>query len=90
MGLHPLSGEQLKLLRRSRWWDAGSAAGCAPCFTQAGQRVFFQNGIIFANSRIRMASITDGTTNTFLIGESRYMPTRTCEPMAFMQDGLRH
>ncbi len=51
------------------------AAGCAPCFTNAGQRVFFQNGIIFANSRIRIADVTDGTTNTFLIGESRYMPT---------------
>lgn len=51
------------------------AAGCAPCFTQSGQRVFFQNGIIYANSRVRMAAVTDGTSNTFLIGESRYMPT---------------
>ncbi len=51
------------------------ALGCAPCFTQAGQRVFFQNGIIYTNSRVRIADITDGTTNTFLIGESRYMPT---------------
>ncbi len=50
-------------------------AGSAPCFTQAGQRVFFQNGIIYTNSRIKFASITDGTTNTFMIGESRYMPT---------------
>lgn len=51
------------------------AVGCAPCFTQAGQRVFFQNGIIYANSRVRMGDVIDGTTNTFLIGESRYMPT---------------
>lgn len=50
-------------------------AGCAPCFTQAGQRVFFQSGIIYANSRVKFANITDGTTNTFMIGESRYMPT---------------
>lgn len=51
------------------------ATGCAPCFTQTGQRVFFQNGIIYANSKTRFADITDGTTNTYMIGESRYMPT---------------
>ena len=45
------------------------------CSTQLGQRVFFQNGVIYANSRVRMADITDGTTNVFCIGESRYMPT---------------
>ena len=51
------------------------ATGSAPCSTQSGQRVFFQNGLIYANSRTRMADITDGTTNCFLVGESRYMPT---------------
>jgi prepilin-type N-terminal cleavage/methylation domain-containing protein len=48
--------------------------GSAPCSTRSGQRVFFQSGIIYANSKITHGSITDGTTNTFLIGESRYMP----------------
>lgn len=52
-----------------------AAAGSAPCSTQSGQRVFFQNGSIYTNSRTRIADITDGTTNTFLVGESRYMPT---------------
>lgn len=50
-------------------------AGSAPCSTQAGTRVFFQSGCIFMNSQVRHRDITDGTTNTFLIGESRYMPT---------------
>jgi len=45
------------------------------CHTQGGTRVFFRSGIIYANSRVRMGDISDGTTNTFLIGESRYMPT---------------
>jgi len=52
-----------------------TGAGSAPCSTRTGQRVFFQNGMIFANSKITHGAITDGTTNTFLIGESRYMPT---------------
>ena len=51
-----------------------TGVGGPPCSTSAGQRVFFQNGVIFANSKTRFADITDGTTNVFLIGESRYMP----------------
>jgi prepilin-type N-terminal cleavage/methylation domain-containing protein/prepilin-type processing-associated H-X9-DG protein len=50
-------------------------AGSPPCSTQLGTRVFFQSGSIFTNSKVRMAEITDGTSSTFLIGESRYMPT---------------
>ena len=52
-----------------------TGVGSAPCSTQLAQRVFFQNGVIYINSRTRIADITDGTTNVFLIGESRYMPT---------------
>jgi prepilin-type N-terminal cleavage/methylation domain-containing protein len=52
-----------------------TGVGSAPCATQLGQRVFFQNGIIYVNSKTKIGYITDGTTNTFLIGESRYMPT---------------
>ena len=52
-----------------------SGAGSAPCSTQLGQRVFFQNGIIYTNSKTRMADILDGTSHVFLVGESRYMPT---------------
>jgi prepilin-type N-terminal cleavage/methylation domain-containing protein/prepilin-type processing-associated H-X9-DG protein len=52
-----------------------TGVGAPTCTTQLAQRVFFQTGVIYANSRTRMADITDGTTNVFLIGESRYMPT---------------
>ena len=49
--------------------------GSAPCHTQLGTRLFFQSGCIYTNSRVRLAEITDGTSNVYLIGESRYMPT---------------
>ncbi len=52
-----------------------TGVGSALCSTQGGQRAFFKNGVIYANSRTRIGEVTDGTTNTFLIGESRYMPT---------------
>jgi prepilin-type N-terminal cleavage/methylation domain-containing protein/prepilin-type processing-associated H-X9-DG protein len=45
-----------------------------PCSTQLAQRVFFQSGIVYTNSKTRMADVLDGTSNVFLIGESRYLP----------------
>jgi prepilin-type processing-associated H-X9-DG protein len=36
-------------------------------------RVYFSNGILFVNSKIRITAIKDGTSNTYLIGETRYM-----------------
>ncbi|HWL10123.1 MAG TPA: DUF1559 domain-containing protein [Planctomicrobium sp.] len=38
-------------------------------------RVYFNNGILYHNSRTRIRDITDGTTNTFLIGETKYLWT---------------
>ena len=31
-------------------------------------------GILFNNSKVRIAAIVDGTSNTYMIGESRYIP----------------
>lgn len=42
------------------------------CSTVGGQRVYFYNGIFFNNSNTRIAQITDGTSNTYLIGETKY------------------
>ncbi len=51
----------------------GEQAECAntACGT-AGDRTWFSNGILFASSDIRIAEITDGTSNVFLVGETRY------------------
>ncbi|MEW4562814.1 DUF1559 domain-containing protein [Bremerella sp. JC770] len=35
-------------------------------------RRFYINGILFQNSRTKFASIVDGSSNTFLVGETRY------------------
>jgi len=37
-------------------------------------RVFFRNGIFHNNSKIRIDDVQDGTTNVFLVGETKYCP----------------
>ncbi|NOY41254.1 MAG: DUF1559 domain-containing protein [Planctomycetes bacterium] len=51
----------------------GEQAECAntACGT-AGDRTWFSNGVLFASSDIKIAEITDGTSNVFLVGETRY------------------
>jgi prepilin-type processing-associated H-X9-DG protein len=48
-----------------------------PCYPSPGSgtnyRLTANNGIMYVNSQTRIADITDGTTNTFLLGESRNM-----------------
>ncbi|WP_437203536.1 DUF1559 family PulG-like putative transporter [Planctomicrobium sp. SH664] len=38
-------------------------------------RAFSRNGTFFANSKISTRDITDGTTNTMIIGETKYFPS---------------
>lgn len=45
------------------------------CYTQA-QRVFFINGVLFHNSEITFRDITDGSSNVFAIGETKYCLTK--------------
>jgi prepilin-type N-terminal cleavage/methylation domain-containing protein/prepilin-type processing-associated H-X9-DG protein len=47
------------------------------CSTVSGTRVFFRNGILYINSTTAIKDITDGTTNTFLVGETKYCTTPT-------------
>ena len=59
-----------------------------------GQRVFSQNGTLFANSSIRLRDLTDGSSNTIFVGESRYFiwqadaPTRSWASSPKMSGGL--
>ncbi|HEY7429023.1 MAG TPA: DUF1559 domain-containing protein [Gemmataceae bacterium] len=40
---------------------------------QAGAKTWYNNGVIFLNSHTRLTDIGDGTTNTFMLGETWYM-----------------
>lgn len=42
--------------------------GCTP----SNVRASYVTGVLYSSSRIRFADITDGTTNVFLVGETRY------------------
>jgi len=44
-------------------------------FTSGGfpQRFIYTNGTMYKASRVKLTEISDGTTNTFLLGETRYM-----------------
>jgi prepilin-type N-terminal cleavage/methylation domain-containing protein len=62
----------------------GAAGGGCPALTSCGGppiadcqggagRLYFSNGIFFKNSNVRLANVTDGTTNVYLVAETVYM-----------------
>lgn len=50
----------------------GGNTGLGNCQSSDAGRRFYINGILFQNSRTKFASIVDGSSNTFLVGETRY------------------
>lgn len=56
-----------------------SDTGC--CATSLyGPKYQSNNGIFFTNSSISVKDVTDGTSKTFLLGETKYMPLRAVNP----------
>ena len=47
--------------------DCGNSS-CSP----ANERASYVSGVLYAGSKINFSSVLDGTTNVFMIGESRY------------------
>ncbi len=46
-----------------------------PRHASSNGRLYFNNGLFYQNSRTRMAGVSDGTSNTYMLGETRYMRT---------------
>jgi prepilin-type N-terminal cleavage/methylation domain-containing protein/prepilin-type processing-associated H-X9-DG protein len=46
------------------------------CTTVSEARVYHKNGVLYHNSKTRTKDITDGTSKTFLLGETKYQRTR--------------
>lgn len=42
------------------------------CTSRSDARVFFNNGVLVVNESVGFRQVSDGSSNTFLIGESRY------------------
>lgn len=47
------------------------------CTNAAGNRWWMKNGILYHNSSTRIQDVIDGTSNTFLVGETRYQSTQS-------------
>jgi prepilin-type N-terminal cleavage/methylation domain-containing protein/prepilin-type processing-associated H-X9-DG protein len=47
--------------------DCGNT-GCSPMW----ERAHYVSGVLYGGSRVQMGHISDGTTNVFMVGESRY------------------
>lgn len=45
------------------------------CSTQGGLRVFYRNGVLYFKSETAIKDVTDGTSNVFLLGETKYCLT---------------
>lgn len=50
----------------------GGPSSAGYCQSSNVGRRFYRNGILYQNSKTTFASITDGSSNTFLVGETRY------------------
>jgi prepilin-type N-terminal cleavage/methylation domain-containing protein len=55
----------------------GATAGSTATGAGNSGRVFFNNGIFYANSKTRVADVLDGMSNTLLVGESKYMVAKS-------------
>ena len=52
--------------------------------TSVSVRPWMNSGIIFHNGNVRMSRISDGTTNVYLVGETKYQPLTAGNPSQYL------
>jgi prepilin-type N-terminal cleavage/methylation domain-containing protein/prepilin-type processing-associated H-X9-DG protein len=57
---------------------SGFASSDACAATSTANFILYYNGAIYVNSKTNLSALTDGTSNTYLMGESKYMVNRAC------------
>ncbi|WP_246119904.1 DUF1559 family PulG-like putative transporter [Blastopirellula retiformator] len=60
--------------------QGGGAQSEESCSTQSGNRVFYRNGILYFNSKTKFRDMLDGSSNTFMVGETKYCLTPQSRP----------
>ena len=65
----PISGMETNYITYFGVQGGGSEPACT---SQSSSRMFFDNGVMYVNASVPIKRITDGTSKTWLIGESRY------------------
>ncbi|WP_145262102.1 DUF1559 domain-containing protein [Calycomorphotria hydatis] len=71
----------------------GGGANLSACRSNSNGRNFWTNGILYLNSKIKIKDVTDGTSNCFILGESKYQLGRNGrrdaagEPNSFIRLG---
>lgn len=65
----PLSGLETNYITYFGVQGGGAEPACT---SQSDSRMFFNNGVMYVNAATSMKKITDGTSKTWLIGETRY------------------
>ena len=55
--------------------QGGGPSGLVNC-SGGNSNEFYDNGVLYANSNTRMRDLIDGSSNTLMLGESKYMVTK--------------
>jgi len=63
--------------------QGGGPVELQSCASTSAQRVFYDNGSLYFNSEIGFRDLLDGTSNVFLLGETRYCLTPEARPDRF-------
>ncbi len=54
----------------------GGPSSAASCTSSDSGRAFYTNGVLYQNSNTAFYSMTDGSSNTFVVGETKYQIVR--------------